>query len=131
MHYIFNKDNKCIGKCGFSPNKEDLSSRQEYSVESTEDYNIFQLTYQDGFVVTEEEIVVDTAKEEHLWVKGQLKIVDIELMYHWTGDLERQSYTEQVWKDYAIELRNYTTLVDNIPVVNSDVRPTNPYNIEE
>ena len=130
MHYIFNKDNKCIGKCSFSPNQEDLSSRQEYSVESSEDYNIFQLTYQDCFVVTEEEIVVDTEKEEHRWVKEQLKMVDIELMYHWTGDTERQTYTDQIWKDYAIALRNYTTLVDNIPVVNSEVRPTSPYNIE-
>lgn len=67
---------------------------------------------------------------EHVWVKSELTLVDKELMYHWTSDTKRASYTEQEWKDYAVALRNYTTLVDNIPVVNSDVRPTSPYNIE-
>lgn len=74
--------------------------------------------------------VVDTyAIDEHAWVKSELTLVDKELMYYWTGDTKRASYSEQGWKDYAIALRNYTTLVDNIPVVNSGVRPISPYNV--
>lgn len=128
MYYIFNKKNKCIGKCSFSPNQEDLKSRGEYSVESSEDYNIFTLTYDNDFVVTQQEVVDNTAKIEHLWVKEQLKEVDIELMYHWTGDTSRQSYTEQDWKLYAIALRDYTSIVDNSPVINSESRPISPHN---
>jgi hypothetical protein len=128
MFYIFNKNNKCIGKCSNTPDKEDLSSREEFFKESDENFNIHNLSYIDGkFLEKEEPLVDNTPIVEYTWVKEQLSKTDVELMYHWTGDTERQSYTEQDWKDYAIALRNYTTLVDNIPVVNSDVRPTSPY----
>lgn len=128
MFYIFNKDNTCIGRCDIEPNLEDLELRDEFCVESSESYNTFTLTYDDDFVVTEHRVVDDTAKKEHSWVRSELKLVDTELMYHWTGDITRQSYTEQDWKLYAIALRDYTTLVDGIPVVNSESRPISPRN---
>lgn len=47
-------------------------------------------------------------ESEHAWVKSELDNVQVELMYHWTGD-ERASSTEEAWKQYARDLRNYTT----------------------
>lgn len=96
------------------------------SEESLTIQNLGQVVPDEAYL-TQPEKEEDYAKKEHLWVIAELMYVDTQLMYHWTGDITRQSYTEQDWKDYAIALRNYTTLVDNIPVVNSDVRPTSPY----
>lgn len=38
MYYIFNKDNKCICKCDYEPNIEDLETRSEYFLYCEEDY---------------------------------------------------------------------------------------------
>lgn len=55
-----------------------------------------------------EELERQFIESEHGWVKSELDSVQVELMYHWTDD-ERASSTEEAWKQYARELRNYTT----------------------
>lgn len=131
MYYIFSSDGKCIARCSAEPNNEDLNSRDEFFVVSDNIYDITKLSYiSEKFVTedTQEDESVIYAKIEHSWVKSELKAVDTELMYHWTGDITRQSYTEEDWKLYAIALRDYTTIVDGIPVVNSESRPIPPHN---
>ncbi|MGY5721612.1 hypothetical protein ACXHQT_02530 [Vibrio cincinnatiensis] len=65
-------------------------------------------------------------ESEHEWVKSELDKVQIELMYHWTDD-ERASSTEDAWKQYARDLRNYTTTdKDGVPSIRTDARPIKP-----
>ena len=45
---------------------------------------------------------------EHAWVISELDKIQVELMYHWTDD-KRASHTLDAWKQYARDLRNYTT----------------------
>lgn len=74
-----------------------------------------------------EEISLEQAEIEHSWVASEFDIVQVELMYHWTGDLSRAVATEQEWKDYAIALRDYTTTDENGNlVVNGNIRPISP-----
>ncbi|WP_202598616.1 MULTISPECIES: hypothetical protein [unclassified Vibrio] len=64
-------------------------------------------------------------ESEHSWVKTELDNVQVELMYHWTDD-ERASSTEEAWKQYARDLRNYTTTdEDGVPSIRTDARPIN------
>lgn len=49
MFYIFNSENKCIGFCDYEPNKEDLETRSEFSVESDEQHKI-NSSYTDGVI---------------------------------------------------------------------------------
>ncbi|MCG3724777.1 hypothetical protein [Vibrio cincinnatiensis] len=67
------------------------------------------------------------AINEHNWVKFELDSIQVELMYHWTGDAQRASATEDEWKQYAIALRDYTTIDNNgsISIVGKQ-RPTRP-----
>lgn len=124
MYYIFNKDNKCIGKCSFLPDVQDLESRSEYYIRSSDNYDIFELVYDGGLILIEHKPSVDSVKKEHQWVKSEINKAQIELMYHWTKDTKRQSYTEQVWLDYIIALRNYTTVSENGNIIiTSEVRP--------
>ncbi len=82
----------------------------------------------EGYPTLSEVVVSDSEQAfiEHAWVKDELELCQVELMYYWTGDSERQTATEQGWKDYAISLRNYTSVVNGQPVVNTDTRPTKP-----
>lgn len=65
-------------------------------------------------------------ESEHAWVKSELDNVQVELMYHWTDD-ERASSTEEAWKQYARDLRNYTTTdEDGVPSIRTDARPIKP-----
>lgn len=79
--------------------------------------------------MTEQEIAdflkpESTPDGEHAWVKSELNAVTIELMYHWTED-SRASSTEQVWKDYAVALRDYTSTDDDgNPIVVGESRPS-------
>lgn len=128
MYYIFNRDNKCIGKVSSEPNMDDLSSRDELAIESSDDHTITSITLLDGEITFNEEQEQDISSSltEHLWVQSELKRVDIQLMYHWTEDTSRASLTEKDWKDYAISLRDYTTVIDGEILVNSETRPTRP-----
>ncbi|EPB6723190.1 hypothetical protein K6U40_14750 [Vibrio fluvialis] len=67
------------------------------------------------------------AINEHNWVKAELDNIQVELMYHWTGDIQRASATEDDWKQYAIALRDYTTTdSDGVVTVVGDTRPLRP-----
>ena len=57
MFYIFNSENKCIGFCDYEPNKEDLETRGEFSVESDNSYSI-GATFENETIV-EPTVVVD------------------------------------------------------------------------
>ena len=37
MWYVFNKDKQCVATCSIKPNLEDLATREEYALESTDD----------------------------------------------------------------------------------------------
>ncbi|EGQ7976955.1 hypothetical protein GN712_18560 [Vibrio cholerae] len=70
-----------------------------------------------------EELERQFIESEHAWVKSELDNVQVELMYHWTYD-ERASSTEETWKQYARDLRNYTTTDENgTPSIRTDARP--------
>ncbi|WP_306687356.1 MULTISPECIES: hypothetical protein [unclassified Vibrio] len=66
-------------------------------------------------------------ESEHAWVKSELDNVQVELMYHWTDD-ERASSTEEEWKQYARDLRNYTTTDENgnPQIREGETRPLRP-----
>ncbi len=66
-------------------------------------------------------------ESEHSWVKSELDNVQVELMYHWTDD-ERASSTEEAWKQYARDLRNYTTTDENgnPQIREGETRPLRP-----
>ncbi|XAG86253.1 hypothetical protein MRM63_13765 [bacterium 19MO03SA05] len=66
-------------------------------------------------------------QSEHAWVKSELDNVQVELMYHWTDD-ERASSTEEEWKQYARDLRNYTTTDENgnPQIREGETRPLRP-----
>ncbi|WP_158144899.1 hypothetical protein [Vibrio metschnikovii] len=66
-------------------------------------------------------------ESEHSWVKSELDNVQVQLMYHWTGD-ERASSTEEAWKQYARDLRNYTTTDEhgNPQIREGETRPPRP-----
>ncbi|EGR0074856.1 hypothetical protein VCV51_030649 [Vibrio cholerae V51] len=73
-----------------------------------------------------EELERQFIESEHAWVKFELDSVQVELMYHWTDD-ERASSTEEAWKQYARDLRNYTTTYENgTPSIRTDARPIKP-----
>lgn len=59
---------------------------------------------------------------EHEWVKSELAQVQIELMYHWTDD-KRASRTLEDWKEYARDLRDYTSKANGIVTVTTNERP--------
>lgn len=70
--------------------------------------------------------IVKFNNTEHNWVKSELANVELELMYHWTSD-DRAKSTEDEWKRYARDLRNYTTTDENdVPSVLGDERPSKP-----
>lgn len=76
---------------------------------------------------SDDELLLEQAKTEHAWVISELNNIQVELMYHWTGDTSRAIATEQEWKDYAIALRNYTTTDNNgNPILNNSTRPESP-----
>lgn len=60
---------------------------------------------------------------EHNWVKEELSKVDVELLLHITED-RRLKFSIDVWKQYARELRDYTT-TDPEGVI-SVTKPTRP-----
>ncbi|HFG1581196.1 TPA: hypothetical protein ACGFXK_002552 [Vibrio cholerae] len=61
-------------------------------------------------------------KQEHEWVKSELKIVDLQISLHLTDD-HRATHTLEDWKRYARDLRDYTSEVDGVVTVNAEVRP--------
>ncbi|MCC2521080.1 hypothetical protein [Vibrio coralliilyticus] len=78
---------------------------------------------------SQEELALIEAQIEHSWVQSELDdVVQIQLMYHWTDD-SRATLTEESWKTYARELRNYTTIdeLGNV-VVLGERRPQKPTN---
>lgn len=69
------------------------------------------------------------AECEHLWVEAELRSVDVQLMYHWTNDTSRMSATEDGWRKYAVNLRNYTSYDENVGyTINEKSRPEPPTN---
>ncbi|MDA5319491.1 hypothetical protein [Vibrio cholerae] len=68
----------------------------------------------------------ELAQIEHHWVLSELANVQIELMYHWTGD-QRATSTLDAWKLYARQLRDYTTTDEQgTPSIRGDSRPVKP-----
>lgn len=65
--------------------------------------------------------------EEHAWVEDELNSVQVQLMYHWTDD-ERATETLEAWKQYARDLRNYTTTDEhgNPQIREGETRPQRP-----
>lgn len=75
------------------------------------------------------EVELDTihALTEHAWVKSELEEAQVELMYFWTEDIQRQKATEESWKAYIIALRDYTSCDDDgVITVTADSRPLKP-----
>lgn len=66
-------------------------------------------------------------ESEHGWVKSELNNVQVELMYHWTDD-DRAAATLDDWKQYARDLRNYTTTDENgnPKIRDGETRPVRP-----
>lgn len=68
----------------------------------------------------------ELAQIEHYWVLSELANVQIELMYHWTGD-QRATSTLDAWKLYARQLRDYTTTDEQgTPSIRGELRPVKP-----
>ena len=65
MFYIFNAENKCVGYCNSEPNLEDLKSRNEYSVESNDVYNI-GATFENEVIVNPSTVVDYTVMARNL-----------------------------------------------------------------
>lgn len=61
MYYIFNPNNICIGICNIEPNVEDLNTRNEFIIQSDEEYSIGSL-YENS-VITETVITEDYEKK--------------------------------------------------------------------
>ncbi len=59
-----------------------------------------------------EELERQLIESEHAWVKSELDNVQVQLMYHWTDD-DRAKSTLEAWKQYARDLRDYTTTDEN------------------
>lgn len=59
---------------------------------------------------------------EHNWVISELQRADIEISLHLDGD-ERSTLSEESWRNYRKDLRNYTTMENGFPVVNG-IRPS-------
>ncbi|GHW95961.1 hypothetical protein VCSRO105_2152 [Vibrio cholerae] len=74
-----------------------------------------------------EEIERQFIESEHAWVKFELDSVQVELMYHWTDD-DRATATLEDWKQYARDLRNYTTTDENgnPQIREGETRPLRP-----
>lgn len=74
-----------------------------------------------------EEIERQFIESEHAWVKFELDSVQVELMYHWTDD-DRATATLEDWKQYARDLRNYTTTDENgnPQIREGETRPARP-----
>ncbi len=74
-----------------------------------------------------EEIERQFIESEHAWVKFELDSVQVELMYHWTDD-DRATATLEDWKQYARDLRNYTTTDENgnPQIREGETRPQRP-----
>lgn len=63
---------------------------------------------------------------EHNWVISELANVQVQLMYHWTDDGRAESTLEE-WKQYARDLRNYTTTDEKgVPSLQVESRPKRP-----
>lgn len=61
-------------------------------------------------------------KQEHEWVKSELKAVDLQINLHLTDD-RRATGTLEAWKQYARDLRDYTSEVDGVVTVTTKDRP--------
>lgn len=64
-------------------------------------------------------------RQEHEWVKAELKAVDLQISLHLTDD-RRAVGTIEDWKQYARELRDYTSESDGVITVNATDRPVIP-----
>lgn len=65
MFYIFNSSNVCIGTSNFEPDKEDLASRAEFSIQSDNSYNLGSV-YSDNQIKEVIELVDYTEKARSL-----------------------------------------------------------------
>lgn len=61
-------------------------------------------------------------RHEHEWVKSELKAVDLQISLHLTDD-RRAAGTLEDWKQYARDLRDYTSEADGVVTVNAMDRP--------
>ncbi|MCG6380321.1 hypothetical protein [Vibrio fluvialis] len=80
-------------------------------------------------ILTPSEVQLDRihALTEHAWVKSELEGAQVELMYFWTEDIQRQKATEESWKSYIIALRDYTSCDnDGVITLTGDSRPLKP-----
>lgn len=67
------------------------------------------------------------ARKEHDWVKAEIDAAQVQIMYYWTGDEQRQTATEDEWKQYVIALREHTTVDTSGDVtVRNESRPQRP-----
>lgn len=78
------------------------------------------------------QLILQHAREEHVWVKSELDNVEVQLMLHWTSD-PRAKATVDAWSQYAQQLRNYTSTDDNgNPYIrDGETRPVSPLDVPE
>ena len=127
MYYLFTKEGRCFASASGKVNEDDLKSRDEFAVFNDKLFEINNIYYdlEDKKIVVLGENDETSALKEHQWVISEIEKAQINLMYFWTKDTKRQSYTEQVWLDYIIALRNYTTVSESGDIeVTVEVRPT-------
>lgn len=92
-----------------------------------EDYTLIELV---GDVVWDEFEWVERIKSsqelaqiEHLWVKKEMALSDLQIALHIDED-ERAIYTIEIWKQYRRDLRNYTSSSDDgVITINFENRP--------
>lgn len=126
MYYLFTKEGRCFASSSGEVNEDDLKSREEFTVFNDKLFEINNISYdlEGKKIVVLSENDETLALKEHQWVISEIEKAQISLMYFWTKDIKRQTYTEQVWLDYIIALRNYTTTDENGDIkVTSEVRP--------
>lgn len=77
--------------------------------------------------VSDEKLAARRSMQEHEWVITELLFVDLQIKYHQTNDHQRMISTLDEWFQYAVSLRNYTSLnADGIPEVLQHKRPIRP-----
>lgn len=126
MYYLFTKEGRCFASSSGEVNEDDLKSREEFAVFNDNLFEINNIHYdlEDKKIVVLSENDKNIALKEHQWVISEIEKAQISLLYFWTKDIKRQTYTEQVWLDYIIALRNYTTTSENGDIeVTSTSRP--------
>lgn len=102
-----------------------------------ETHTDFSREYMENLAMSEEMIesvlrqrdfeLSQAAKTEHDWVKAEIDAAQVQIMYYWTGDEQRQTATESDWKKYVIALREHTAVdASGNVTVRNESRPQRP-----